>query len=64
MAQDVDGLLAQVADPPITAIDLNIAGQMTAAVALLVADGADRVASSTIQTVPVSLMVRESTQTS
>lgn len=64
VAQDVDGLLAQVADPPITAIDLNIAGQMTAAVALLVADGADRVASSTIQTVPVSLMVRESTRTS
>jgi DNA-binding LacI/PurR family transcriptional regulator len=61
VAQDVDGLLAQVADPPITAIDLNIAGQITAAVTLLVADDEDRVASSTVQTVSVNLVVRDST---
>lgn len=61
VAQDVDGLLAQVADPPVTAIDLNITGQMAAAVELLVADGVERANSSIVQTVPVRLVIRAST---
>lgn len=61
VAQDVDGVMAQVADPPITAIDLNITGQMAAAVDLLVAESPARADATMVQTVPVSLVIREST---
>ena len=58
VAQDIDGVVAQVNDPPITAIDLNINGQLDAAVDLLVDDKqADR---GLVRTVPVSLAVRAS----
>lgn len=59
VAQDIDGVVAQVNDPAITAIDLNINGQLAAAVELLVTEST--VDADFVITVPVSLAIRAST---
>lgn len=59
VAQDTDGVVAQLINPPLTALDLNLTGQMAQAMQLLVEHNSTdpRV---TIK-VPVTLRVREST---
>ncbi len=57
VAQDIDGLVAQVNDPPITAIDLNVNALLATAVDMIV-----RRRDGHIQTVPTSLCPRLSTQ--
>lgn len=69
VAQDVDGIHAQLSDPPITAIELNVSAQLAVALSLLVEQeqqapgGSTRrdVAAEQVVTVPVSLAVRAST---
>jgi DNA-binding LacI/PurR family transcriptional regulator len=56
VAQDIDGVVAQVNDPPITALDLNVNELLAAAVELVV----DRETPSSVS-VPVALNARAST---
>ncbi len=57
VAQDIDGMVAQVNEPPITALDLNVNELLAAAVGLVVA----REATGSL-IVPVSLNKRRSTE--
>ncbi|MBU6244659.1 MAG: LacI family transcriptional regulator [Actinomycetales bacterium] len=69
VAQDVDGIHAQLSDPPITAIELNLPAQLAAAMDLLFAQertvqatsGGRELVADEVITVPVSLAVRAST---
>ena len=69
VAQDVDGIHAQFSDPPITAIELNLAAQLEAAMELLFGAPADQGPDTGTEgdvrrhmvTVPVSLAIRAST---
>lgn len=61
VAVDVDGIVAESFDPPITAIDLNIEDLVTNAVQLLVSDEGIQTSEVTV-TVPARLMLRASTQ--
>jgi len=69
VAQDVDGIHAQLSDPPITAIELNVSAQLAAAMDLLLGEqtdagneaGARNAIAEQVTTVPVSLAIRAST---
>lgn len=69
VAQDVDGIHAQLSDPPLTALELNLPAQLAAAMELLFGEGVDQRTDSgdsalhaqRVITVPVSLCVRTST---
>ena len=58
VAQDVDGIHAQLSDPPITAIELNLTAQLQTAMDLLFVNQPDH---QQVITVPVGLSIRAST---
>lgn len=56
VAQDIDGLVAQVHEPPITALDLNVNALLASAVSVITS-----APHSGSETIPVSLNIRRST---